>query len=233
MLDTVERNHVAFLSDLDGRDLTVEPARVLSRRCTPLTFRCKGILIRAAYAMFGRHIFGRHAHMAGPERTVQRAQHHIHRAGVTHLLTPAYRGHSIGSAAHVLGSTRQSELRIAKHQGLDHRDECLGSGPAEPVDVHRGRGLWDARLHYRDAGQVHVPWFGIYHMAEGDRPDLIALDTGAIQRCFGDCGAERDRRYRGATAAESADGRACAIQNDDVLIHAHGVLPSPLCFAVG
>ena len=114
-------------------------------------------------------------------------------------------------------TTCKAKIGITQHQGLHDRHDGLRARPAQPVDVHRGRRLWHARLHRGDAAKVHVARFGVDDMAKGDMADLRAFHAGAFQRGLGDGGTKVDGGRSGQRAAESADGGAGAAENDDIV----------------
>ena len=215
----VEGHGVALDLHLDRHDLLCEPAIADGFCRALLAFHGKGVLRFAADVMLARDILGRDAHVAGAEGAVERAQHHVERADVAHLGAPALVRDDEGRARHVLGAARQREIGVAQHQGLHRRDDGLRAGPAEPVDVHRGGGVGNARLHRGDPAQVHVARFCVDDVAKDHVADLVSLDARALQRGFGDNGAQRDGRGAGETAAESADGGARGAQDDDIVGH--------------
>ena len=209
--------------NVNRHDLVAEAAAGDGRCRAGLAFQSEPVLIFAADAMFVRHILGGDAHVAGAERAGQRAGHHVDGPGVAHLLAPAGGGQDVGRTAHALGPADKGEVGIAQLQGLGARYDGLHARPAQPVDVHRGHAVGDARLHRSDAAQVHVAGFGVDDMAHHDAADLAALDPGAVQcRTDGD-GGDVDRGHPGQAAAKAADGGADGGKDDDV---GHGVTPA-------
>ena len=177
-------NHVAFHFHLYRHDLIVEIASFLRFGSTGLAFQCEGILRLPRYVVFAGHVFGRDAHVACAKGAVQRAQHHVERFNITHLRAPPLVWNDEGGEAHVFGTAREAEICIAQHQRLDHRHNRLNTGPAEAVDVHRGRAVEDTCLNRGGAAQIHVARLGVDDMAEGDVANLICRNTRALNRRF-------------------------------------------------
>ena len=91
-----EIDHFAPVFHRHRRNLAVEIPGVHRRRRALLALQRKGVLIGPADGVFTCDVFGRHAHMPGAKGAIQRAQHHILRAHIAHLGTPALIGNDKG-----------------------------------------------------------------------------------------------------------------------------------------
>ena len=154
--------------------------------------------------------------MAGAKGAVQRAQHHVERLDIAHLLAPAGRGHDIGAARHRLGTAGNRVIRVAQHHVLNGRDNRLRTGTTQTVHVHRRSGFRDTGLHRGNAAQVHVAWFGVDHVAKDDMADLPAFDARTFKRGFGHDGGQINRGHAGQGASEGPDCGAGTVQNNDI-----------------
>ena len=219
MLVRVERNHVALDPDLNGNDLAFETAFRDRLCCTLLAFQRKAVLRIAADVMFSGDIFSRDTHVAGAEGAVQRAQHHVQSADVTHLGAPALIGHDIGRPAHAFGATRQRELCITQHQRLHSRNDGLRTRAAQTVHVHGGRRVGHTGLHRSDPAEIHVARFGVDDMAEHDVTDLCAFHARPLQRSLGDRCAKINGRGCRERSAECSDCCPCAVEDYDIVCH--------------
>jgi hypothetical protein len=95
-------------------------------------------------------------------------------------------GQRVRSARHVLGAAADGDVGIAEHDRLRGRDDRLQAAAAQPVQRQAGRPLIDAAVERGHARQVHVPRFGVDHVAEHDMADLGSGDLGAGQRLLDD-----------------------------------------------
>ena len=227
MLVGDEGDCVALHGHLDRDDLVGEPALGDGAGGAGLAVEREGILIGAADLVVAGDVLGGHAHMAGAERAVEGAEHHVLKGRVAHPRAPARLGQDIGRAAHRFGAAGEAELGVAEAERLERRDHRLGARPAEPVDVHRRHRIGHPGLDRGDAGKVHILRLGIDDIAEGDGADPVRRDPGAAHRLGGSDGAEPGRRDRGKRAAERADRGPRGAENHDVVHCLTSPLPPP------
>lgn len=122
-------------------------------------------------------------------------------------------------AAHVLGPAADGDIAVSQQDALRGRNDGLQARSAQAVDVIGGRVFGAAALDGGDARQVHVPGFGVDHVAEDDVADIPPLDAGARQRFAHHQRAQLYRRNVLQASAEGPDGGTHRAHYNDFTNH--------------
>ena len=187
------------------------------------------VLLLASDAELLAEILGGHAHVVVVHGVPQAVPHH----GVVHLV--GGHAHTVAAATvlqhprgarHVLHAADQVDVAVAGLDGVGRHGHRRGAGDADAVHGDRRHFDGDTGLQLGLASGV-LPQAGLDDVAEDDFFELLALDSGAVERLFHDQGAQVDRRGLGEAAHEAALRGAYRRENNDVVVR-HCVLLVPL-----
>ena len=202
-------------------NLIAKPPLLDCARGPPMTVEGKRVLLFATDLPVRGHVLGRDAHMAAAERIGQCGCQHVDHDHVAETPAEARLRQGKGRADHALGAAGHHDIGIAEHDHLGRADDRLEAAAAQAVEGHGRHFPGDGRRHRGHACEIHVPGFGMNHLAEDDMADIAGLDPAAPNRLGDDPRTQLRGRHAGKRSAKAADGGPHGAGKNNVAISVH------------
>ena len=208
--------------DLEGGDLLGEGCLRLGGRRAALRLEGELVLLLAGDAVLLRDVFRRDAHVDAVEGVGEHEDGAVLQLAVAELVAAAGTEVVEGHPGHRLVAAGEGEVEVVPphlHRGGPDRLQARAAQAVDRVggDVGRQAG--------RDGDATRVVGVGadLADAAHDDLGDVLARDTGALQRHPAGLGAELEARHVLEHPAE-ASGRGTGAVDDDDLLGAHQLL---------
>jgi hypothetical protein len=163
--------------------------------------------------VFFHQILGMPARVFPGESVVQAvAKQAVVELSVSEAITPAATLNEVGRLIHALHAARDGRIGVTQKDLLRRRHNRLRPRTANTVHRHRGDGHWQAGLHRRLTGRIHLR-SGLNDIAHRHGLDLVGPEPGSLDRGADRDGAQIRRRHVLQGPAERADCRADGLCN--------------------
>jgi hypothetical protein len=164
------------------------------------------------------------------ERVTQGSDHDVNCNGVVHALAPAKSMQPVGSPAHGLSSTCDTNVRITGKYLLSNTR--YGLQAASTQSIHRERWSLDAEagLEGYNAREVHIPGFGMDHISEHQLLHFLCINPRSPNGLAGRKSAQLCRPNILKCSSIFANGSTSPAQNDYFPSVGHALAPAEVDF---